>query len=485
MPFPATAHLEHFYRSGFALMTDLYQLTMAYGYWKSDMAERQAVFHLFFWKSPFGQPYAIAAGAALLADYLNRFRFTAEDVQYLGRLTGSNDQPLFSESFLNYLQRLQLTVEVDAVREGSVVFPNTPLVRVTGPLLQCQLLETILLNLVNFSTLIATKTARIVQAARGDSVLEFGFRRAQGIDGALTGARAAYIGGCHATSNVLAGRLFGIPVKGTHAHSWVMCFEDEITAFRQYARVLPHNSIFLVDTYDTIQGVHNAVTVGKEMREQGYEMTGIRLDSGDLAELSKRARGILDEGGFPEAAIVASNELDEYAIAQLKDSGAPIAIWGVGTRLATAYDQPALGGVYKLAAIQGPDGQWQNRLKLSETEAKTSIPGMQQVRRFVGPEGRPMGDMIFLDRSAPPQPEMHHLKTGNFLTFGEYRSQDLLQPVFRPEQEAFANPELHAIRQYSQDQQALFREIEASEYPVGLERNLWALRQELIEQRRS
>ena len=237
------------------------------------------------------------------------------------------------------------------IPEGTIVFPHEPLLRVHGPLLQAQLLETALLNIVNFQTLVATKAARVVLAARGEPVLEFGLRRAQGIDGALAASRAAYLGGCAATSNVLAGRLYGIPVRGTHAHSWVMCFDDELEAFRAYARAMPNNCVFLVDTYDTLDGVRHAIEVGQELRRQGHEMIGIRLDSGDLAWLSIEARRMLDEAGFPKATIVASNELDEQIIASLKDQGATIGVWGVGTRLVTAYDQPALGGVYKLAAI--------------------------------------------------------------------------------------------------------------------------------------
>ena len=276
----------------------------------------------------------------------------ADDTAYLAGLKGNDGRPLFEPAFLDYLCRLEPACDIDAVPEGTVVFPQEPLVRVRGPLLQAQLLETALLNIINFQTLVATKAARLVLAARGEPVLEFGLRRAQGIDGALSASRAAYIGGCEATSNVLAGQLFDIPVRGTHAHSWVMCHDDELTAFREYARVMPNNCVFLVDTYDTLQGVRHAVTVGQELRRQGHELIGIRLDSGDLASLSIEARKILDEGGFPRAAIVASNDLDEQIIETLKQQGARISVWGVGTRLVTGYDDPALGGVYKLSAIR-------------------------------------------------------------------------------------------------------------------------------------
>ena len=269
-----------------------------------------------------------------------------------------------------------------------MVFPPEPLVRVRGPIIQGQLIETPLLNLVNFQTLIATKAARVCHAAGSDSVVEFGLRRAQGIDGSLSASRAAYVGGCAATSNLLAGRLLGIPVRGTHAHSWIMFFDSEREAFREYARAMPNNCVLLVDTYDTIEGVRKAVETGRWLREQGHEMIGIRLDSGDLAYLSIEARKILDEAGFPEAAILASNELDERIIASLKQQGARIDRWGVGTRLVTGHEQPALGGIYKLAAVREDGGAWDYKLKLSEQAIKVSYPGILQVRRVS--YGRPV-----------------------------------------------------------------------------------------------
>lgn len=479
------AHFSRLYRSGFGLMTDLYQLTMAYGYWRNGLHDRRAVFHLFYRKNPFGHPYTIAAGLELTADYLQQFGFTAEDVQYLGSLKGSDGKALFNESFLNYLQRLSFSCHIDAIPEGTVVFPDQPLVRVEGPIIQCQLLETILLNQINFSTLIATKSARVVQAAQGDSVLEFGFRRAQGPDGALTAARSAYIGGCHATSNVLAGRLFGIPVKGTHAHSWVMCFDDELTAFRRYAQALPNNCIFLVDTYDTEEGVRNAIQVGRELRQEGHEMVGIRLDSGDLAELSITARRMLDEAGFTGAKIVASSDLDEHAIRELKARGAMITIWGVGTRLATAYDQPALGGVYKLSAIQDETGQWQYRVKLSDTEEKTSDPGIQQVRRFLTTEGLPAGDMTFNADNGDHYPSLYDRKTRKVFNFEGYESQDLLQPVFREGKMIMDWPSIQQIRERSLEQQEWFRKVDVANYPQGLETGLRSIKNELIRQHRA
>lgn len=380
--------------TSWALLTDLYQLTMAFGYWKLGRAERRAVFQLYFRKPPFAGGYAVVAGLGSAIDYLQNFRFDASDLDYLASLTGNNEEPLFDDGFLKFLGELRLTCDVDAMPEGTVAFAQEPLVRIRGPMLQCQILETGLLNIINFQTLIATKAARICGAAQGDPVIEFGLRRAQGVDGGLTASRAAYIGGCAATSNVLAGKRYGIPVKGTHAHSWVMSFDDELTAFDRYAEAMPNNCVFLVDTYDTLHGVHNAVQVGRRLREQGYEMVGIRLDSGDLAYLSIEARKILDAGGFPDATIVASNDLDEHVIASLKAQDAKIAVWGVGTKLTTAYDQPALGGIYKLGAIQDAAGRWRPKLKLSEQSAKTTIPGVLQVRRFRAGDDV-AGDMIY------------------------------------------------------------------------------------------
>ncbi len=333
---------------------------------------------------------------------------------------------------MNYLSHLKLNVDIDAIEEGRVVFANEPLLRVTGPMLQCQLLETALLNIINFQTLVATKACRVSMAAKGDMVLEFGLRRAQGNDGALAASRAAYIGGCHATSNVLAGKMFGIPVRGTHAHSWVMSFDDERTAFEKYAHAMPNNCIFLVDTYDTLDGVRNAIRVGLKLKESGHKMIGIRLDSGDLAYLSIAARQMLDEAGLVEASIVASNDLDERLIVSLKQQGARINVWGVGTKLVTAYDQPALGGVYKLAAIEEA-GRWVPKIKLSEQTIKTSIPGKLQVRRFVDDTGIARADMIINELQTPDE-DLRMIDPSDPFTYkSDFSSQsfDLLKPVFR------------------------------------------------------
>ena len=374
--------LSSLYRPSLALLTDLYQLTMAYAHWKTGSYRKEAVFHLYFRNNPFGGGFTVACGLARAKEFLQDFHFVEEDLDYLRTLAGPDGSLLFDEGFLDYLRELRLECDIDAVDEGRIVFPSTPLVRVRGPIIAAQLIETPLLNIVNFETLIATKAARISIAAKGDPVMEFGLRRAQGIDGALAASRAAYIGGCGSTSNVLAGRMFGIPVKGTHSHSWVMAFASEMESFEQYAAASPGNCIFLVDTFHSLDGVAHAIEVGRKLRQGGHKLGGIRLDSGDLAYLSIEARRMLDEAGFPEAAIMASNELDENIIASLREQGARVSVWGVGTRLITGHDQAAMGCVYKLSAVRDPGGPWRDRMKLSEQVAKVSNPGIQQVRRF-------------------------------------------------------------------------------------------------------
>jgi nicotinate phosphoribosyltransferase len=449
------------------------------------------VFHPFFRKPPFQSGFTIAAGLAMGIDFLKSFHFTEADLQFLALLTGNDGQPLFEPGFLEYLRQMRFACDVDAITEGTVAFPHEPLMRIKGPILQCQLLETALLNLVNFQSLIATKAARICLATRGEPVIEFGLRRAQGVDGALGASRAAYIGGCAATSNVLAGKMFGIPVRGTHAHSWVMSFDDEREAFLAYAEAMPNNCVFLVDTYDTLAGVRQAVETGKWLRERGHEMVGIRLDSGDLAWLSIEARKILDEGGFPKATIVASNDLDEHIITSLKEQGAQINVWGVGTKLVTAYDQPALGGVYKLGAIRGTGGRWAYKLKLSEQSAKISNPGIQQVRRFRS-DKEYIGDGIFDEETGAAEPftivdpqdatRRKHLAPGTSF-------EDLLVPIFRSGQLVYQSPALSDIRQRAQTQIGMFhagikRFANPHAYPVGLEQGLHELKMKLILQLR-
>jgi len=485
------AILSEIYRTPLTLLTDLYQLTMAYGYWKTSRAENEAVFHLFFRKNPFAGGYTVAAGLQYVVDYIQAFQFTPEDVEFLAGLTGNDGEPLFEPDFLSYLSTLRLECDIDGVPEGTVIFPHQPLIRVKGPILQCQILETALLNIVNYQTLIATKAARIVAATQGEPVLEFGLRRAQGIDGALAASRAAYIGGCAATSNVLAGKLFGIPVKGTHAHSWVMSFDDELSAFESYASAMPNNCVFLVDTYDTVEGVRNAIDVGIRLREKGYEMAGVRLDSGDLAYLSIEARRMLDEAGFPGAAIVASNDLDEGIIASLKDQGAKIAIWGVGTKLVTAYDQPALGGVYKLGALQNDSGTWEPKVKLSEQAIKTSTPGSLQIRRFRNGDGA-IADMIYNQLAGEPNDAImvDPLDPTRRRRMDAYDTHDdLLVPVIRSGDVVYPAEDLAAIRDRTKSQLDMFhagvrRHANPHQYPVGLELGLHELKTDLILQAR-
>jgi nicotinate phosphoribosyltransferase len=479
--------INQLYDASLSLLTDLYQLTMAYGYWKSGKAEQEAVFNLYFRKNPFGGGFTIACGLSSVISYLNEFHISEEDISYLGSLMGSDGQPLFEREFLDYLKTLELTCDVEAMPEGTVAFPNEPLLRIRGPILQCQLLETPLLNLINFQSLIATKAARMRLVAPHDSLLEFGLRRAQGPDGGMTASRAAYIGGFDATSNVLAGKLYGIPVKGTHAHSWVMSFDSEQESFETYARYMPNNTTLLVDTYDTIEGVKNAISVGRQLRERGHDLAGIRLDSGDLAYFSIEARKLLDEAGFESTAIVASNDLDEYIMASLKAQGARINVWGVGTKLATAFDQPALGGVYKLAALRHATGEWEYKMKLSEQAIKISTPGIQQVRRFTQGEGF-VGDMIYnIEDGVPDVATM--IDPYDFTkqrTFDQhYHYEDLLQPIFRNGKQVYDNPTIDVSKERARQQLAHLHEgtkrfVNPHTYPVGLEKKLFDTKTNLI-----
>ena len=483
------------YQPSMTLLTDLYQLTMAYGYWKSGTHNKETVFNLFFRRHPFSGGYSLFCGLSQVIAFLDRFHFTEDDIAYLAGMTGNDEKPLFERAFLDALAQMRFSCDIHAPHEGTAMFPHEPMIRVRGPIIQCQLLETALLNMVNFQTLIATKAARIVGAARGDAVLEFGLRRAQGIDGSISASRAAYVGGCAGTSNVLAGKLMGIPVKGTHAHSWIMSFEDELTAFEQYARAMPNNCVFLVDTYDTLEGVSRAVTVGRALREQGHEMLGIRLDSGDLAHLSIEARRILDEGGFPNAVIVASNDLNEYTIEALKEKGARIAMWGVGTKLATAYEQPALGGVYKLSALRRPDSPWEYKVKLSEDRIKISNPGILNVRRYQTERGY-VGDAIYDEEIGIP------IRTGDVVRFdsdsgnrspdldGDATGEDLLQPIYRGGEKVYDEPDLEAIRDHASRQVSLLHEDvrllhNPKPYSVGLEEGLHRLKEGLIAEART
>ncbi len=469
-----------------ALLTDLYELTMAYGYWKCGKIEDEAVFHLFFREEPFAGGYAVAAGLEDTIRYLEEFRFSSDDLDYLRTVSGNDGKPIFPREFLDQLRDLRFTCDVDAIPEGTIVFAQEPLLRVRGPIAQAQIVEAALLNIVNFQTLIATKAARVVYAAGGDPVLEFGLRRAQGPDGALSAARAAWIGGVAGTSDVLAGARFGIPVKGTHAHSWVMIFDHEMEAFEAYTEVMPNNVLLLVDTYNTLEGVDHAIEIGRRLRERGHDLIGVRLDSGDLAYLSIEARKRLDAAGFPKALIAASNELDEHVILSLKDQGAAINLWGVGTRLVTGFDQPALGGVYKLSAMRHRGSEWVHRIKVSEQTAKISTPGMLQVRRFVR-NGEAAGDMILDELIGDPSPTIvDPLDLTRRKTFDtDHQSEELLVPVFRGGKRVYEPPPLEEIRQRRERDFARFhpgvkRFVNPHRYPVGLEQRLFDLKTRLI-----
>lgn len=479
--------LKAIYKTSLALLTDLYQITMAYGYWKQGLAEHEAVFHLFFRSNPFKGGYAICAGLATAIEYLQDLAFDDDDIKYLASLTGSDGKALFETAFLDHLKGLSFNFEVDAIEEGTVVFPQEPLLRIKGPLLQCQLLETTLLNIINFQTLIATRAARICYAAKGEPVLEFGLRRAQGFDGGLAASRAAYLGGCAATSNVLAGKLYNIPVRGTHAHSWIMSFDNELDAFKAYADALPNNSIFLVDTYNSIEGTKHAIQIGELLRQRGHSLAGIRLDSGDLAYLSIEARKLLDEAGFHETAIIGSNDLDEHIIADLKAQGAKINVWGVGTRLATAFEQPALNGIYKLGALRKPEGLWEYKIKLSEQAIKVTTPGLLRVRRFID-KGRAIADAIYDENLG--------LKANAFMVDPQDITRrkrlpkhaediELLVPIFRKGKLVYQQPTLQqsrekALRELQQFHITILRFLNPHEYPVGLEEQLHDLKTQLI-----
>jgi len=477
-----------------ALATDQYELTMALGYWDAGMAEREAEFHMFFRTPPFGSGYVVLAGLAPLAEALQAWRFSSGDLDYLGTLRDRAGEPLFPPGFLAYLADLRFRCDVDAVPEGTVVFPNEPLVRVRGPLLQAQVLETLVLNTLNFQSLVATKAARVCQAAGGDPVVDFGLRRAQGLDGGLSASRAAYLGGCAGTSNVLAGKLLGIPVLGTHAHSWVMAFDSEQEAFRAFARAMPNNCVFLVDTYGTLEGIRNAIAVGHELQAQGHAMVGIRLDSGDLAALSRQARAMLDAAGLTEAVIMGSSDLDEHAIADLKARGAVVGAWGVGTRLVTAFEEPALNGVYKLAALRDAEGgPWRHKLKLSEELVKVSVPGLLQVYRCRDARGRFVGDLVAQEEEDPAAVENMvdpNDPSHQFVLDDSGAREPLLRPVFRGGRAVGDLPGLDDVRARVRAQLAAldegYRRFEAPrEYPIGLSPRLSAHREALIREARA
>ena len=443
------------YKHSLSLLTDLYQISMALGYWKCGLQDTTATFYLSFRKIPYGGDFALLAGLQRVLEFIQDFRFDGDDLDYLSRLNGNSGLPLFPAEFLSYLRDMELVCDVAAIPEGTPVFADMPVLRVSGPLLQCQLLESPILNFINFETLIATKAARICLAAENDPVLEFGLRRAHGIDGAISAARAAHIGGCTATSNLLAGKLLGIPVQGTHAHSWVLAFEDEPTAFRHYAAAMPDNCVFLVDTYQSHQGIGHAIQAAQALEKEGHRVVGIRLDSGDLAHISRQARRRLDAAGLEHLAIVASGDLDESSIARLKQQGAPVSIWAVGTRLVTGDGDSAMAGVYKLSAIHDANKQWRDTMKLSDDAGKLSYPGILEVKRLLDSGGFAIADVVYDKR----------LGLGNqYLPMGSREARqtrglpphaqqiDLLRPVVRKGKVVTRSPALAGIRSRAREQ---------------------------------
>ncbi len=470
------------------LLTDLYELTMMQGYFERGESET-VVFDMFFRSNPNQNGYSIAAGLEQVIEYVKGLHFTYDDIVYLRKLR------IFSDDFLHYLSGFHFSGDIYAIPEGTVVFPKEPLLKVIAPIMEAQLIETAILNIVNHQSLIATKAARVVYAADGDGVLEFGLRRAQGPDAGLYGARAAMIGGCVGTSNVLAGELFDVPVRGTHAHSWVMSFPDEYTAFKTYANLYPTACTLLVDTYDTLKsGVPNAIKVFTEMREQGIELKnyGIRLDSGDLAYLSKKARKMLDAAGFEDAVISASNDLDELLIHDLKVQGAKITSWGVGTNLITSKDCPSFGGVYKLAAIQQPDGSFQSKIKLSENTEKITNPGNKTVYRIYDKEtGKMRADLICFvgevfneeDDLLLFDPVATWKKTK--LEGGTYTIREILFPVFINGECVYESPSVMEIAAYcKQEKETLWDETKRLFNPhkvyVDLSKKLYDEKQALL-----
>lgn len=476
-----------------ALLTDLYQLTMAQGYWEKGKINEEACFHMTFRENPFHGGYAVACGIDQLCQLVDDFHFSAEDVQYLASLSAPGGGKLFKEEFLDYLLHMEPALNIYAVREGEIVFANEPIVRVTGPIMQCQIIETPLLNAMNFQTLIATKAARICDVAKAP-VAEFGLRRAQGPAGGLYASRAAVVGGCSSTSNVLAGAMFNIPVSGTHAHSWVMSFDSELEAFRAYAEAMPNNCVLLIDTYDVEQGLENAITVGLEMKARGQRLMGVRIDSGDLAWLAKMARKRLDEAGLTDTGIVLSNDLDEYLVNSILGQGAKVNSWGIGTKLAASYDQPTLGGVYKLSAVR-PEGQeaWADCIKISEQSVKLTTPGVLDVRRYFHEDGRLAGDMVF-DVNAGVDEREQIIDPSDRLRrkiLAGKRYETLLHPLALQGKVCLGPEDRDAMTAQQRVRQGLSTLDESQKrltnphsYPVGLERSLFKRRESLVDELR-
>lgn len=473
------------------LLTDLYELTMMQGYFKHKDRNETVIFDAFYRNNPCGGGYSIAAGLEQLIAYIKELHFSPEDIRYLDSLH------LFEKDFLDYLADFHFSGDIYAIPEGTVIFPREPLVKVIAPIMEAQLVETAILNIINHQSLIATKAARVCYAARGDGIMEFGLRRAQGPDAGIYGARAAVIGGCIGTSNVLCGQLFDVPVKGTHAHSWIMSFPDELTAFRTYAKLYPSACILLVDTYDTLKsGIPHAIQVFTEMREAGIPLTfyGIRMDSGDLAYLSKEAKKMLDAAGFHDAVISASNDLDETLITSLKNQGATINSWGVGTNLITSKDCPSFGGVYKLAAIKDKaTGKFLPKIKVSENAEKITNPGNKTIYRIYGRESHKIiADLICLVGEAYDDsnslllfdPIATWKKT--LLAPGTYVMRELLIPIFKNGSCVYHSPKVMDIQQYCKKElDTLWDEtkrlVNPHEVHVDLSNELWHMRAQLLD----
>lgn len=473
------------------MLTDLYQLTMMQGYYKYGKTDKVSVFDLFFRENPFQAAFSVTAGLDQLIEYIKNLHFSYDDIAYL-ESTG-----IFEEDFLKYLRGFRFSGEIYAIPEGSVVFPGEPLVRVKAPLIEAQLIETTMLCLINHQSLIATKSVRVNWAAKGDPVMEFGLRRAQGPDAGTLGARAAVIGGCVGTSNVWCAQKFGVSPKGTHAHSWVMSFDSEIEAFRAYAKLFPDMCILLVDTYDTLgSGVPNAIKVFQEMKEAGIKskMYGIRLDSGDLAYLSKEAKKMLDEAGFEDAIISASSDLDEFLIRDLKLQGSKISLWGVGTKMITAQDNPSFGGVYKLAAEETEEGKLRAKIKLSDNPAKVTNPGYKKVLRIYDKAtGMMKADLIALEEEVYDENEELTIfdpnNTWKRMTFkgGSYTLREMLVPVFIDGKCVYNSPSVNQIRDYCKEEvEKLWPEsrrlVNAQTIPVDLSQPLYDLKHEMLQQ---
>jgi len=470
---------------GLALHTDLYQINMMYTYWKQGRANKRAVFEVYFRNLPFDNGYAVFAGLERMVGYLKNLKFTETDIEYL------KEHSAYSEDFFEYLRGFKFTCTVRSILEGDLVFANEPLVQVEGPLIECQLVETALLNIINFQTLIATKASRIKSVIGDEPLLEFGTRRAQEMDAAIWGTRAAIIGGADATSNVRAGKIFGIPASGTHAHALVQSYGNDYDAFKAYAET-HENCVFLVDTYDTLRiGVPSAIRVAKEFGDK-INFLGVRIDSGDMAYISKKVREQLDEAGFTNAKIYASNDMDENTILNLKMQKAKIDVWGVGTKLITAYDQPALGAVYKIVSIEGEDGQMRDTIKLSSNAEKVSTPGKKQIWRITRKrDGKTEGDFVTLAHEDPRNEEalymFHPVHTFINKTVTDFDAVPLLHDIFVDGKLIYDLPTLDEIKQFAiEKRDELWDEykriLNPQKYPVDLSTELWNHKMQLIEE---